>query len=128
MIEFIKNIPEPILVGSALLVALAFIMSLLMRSEARRLKREFEALRTAWASVEPLSREDRGHGLDGRKFGEIQAKCKALKGTAKSWWHGVDESLERYTSPEERDGWFLTRPLREVLPESLIGRHFHISS
>src|SRR5438034_983462 len=125
--NFIKTIPEVILVGSALLVAIALVMWLLMRAEARRLKKELALLRTAWASVEPLSREDRGHGLDGRKFGEIQTKCEGLEGTAKTWWHGVDESLERYTSPEERDGWFLAKPLREVLPESLIGRHFHIS-
>jgi Mg2+ and Co2+ transporter CorA len=124
---FIKNIPELILIGSAVLVLVAIYFGGQMYLEARQLRKRFATLRDVWAAIEPPVREDRGFGLDGRKFAEIQAKGKQLEGTVRSWWLAVDEAFDRYTSPEEREGWFLTKPVRELLPESLIGRNFHIA-
>lgn len=125
MLEFITTIPSFILIGSAGLVALALFMWLRMRAEAKRLKTNFTVLRETWCAIKPVPREERTAGLDGRRFGEIQTKCNALSGLERTWWHEVDEALERYTSPEEREGWFLAKPLREILPDSLISRHYH---
>jgi hypothetical protein len=127
MIEFVKTVPPLILAGSGALVVLALWVWLRMHREARRLAAEFAALRGAWRSVESLSREERPGGLDGRKFAEVQTKCKALDGAARTWWHAVDENLEKYTSPEEKDGWFVTKRFRELLPDSVISSHYRIA-
>jgi hypothetical protein len=128
MVDFIKTIPHLILFGSTGLVLFFLVMWFRMITEARALAAPVNSLRTAWSSVEPLPREERGNGLDGRTFGEVQASCGKLADLARTWWHDVDDSFERYTSPEERDGWFLAKPLREVLPDSVIGRHYHAAA
>ena len=126
--SFLTSIPALILIGSASLVAITFIVWFQMRSEARALERQFTSLRDAWGSVEPVPRELRNSGLDGHKFAEVQNACQGLDGVPASWWHAVDESLERYTSPEDSDGWFTGRPLREILPDALISRRYHASA
>src|SRR5690242_9056899 len=83
MIEFVKTVPVLILAGSGFLVVLATWLYLLMRREAGRLRAQFAALRTAWAAVEPLGREERPAGLDGRKVSEVHSKCKDLDGPAR---------------------------------------------
>jgi ElaB/YqjD/DUF883 family membrane-anchored ribosome-binding protein len=118
MIEFVKTVPVLILAGTGFLVVLAAWLWLRMRREAGRLTAQFGALRTAWAGVEPLSREDRPAGLDGRKISEVHSKCRSLEGPARRWWHTVDENLERYTSPG----------LRELLPDSIISSHYHVAA
>jgi ElaB/YqjD/DUF883 family membrane-anchored ribosome-binding protein len=128
MIEFVKTVPVLILAGSGFLIILAAWSWLLMRREAGRLTVEFAALRGAWAGVEPLGREERPAGLGGPKVAEVHSKCKSLEGAARTWWHTVDENLERYTSPEEKDGWFITRRLRELLPDSVISSHYHVGA
>jgi ElaB/YqjD/DUF883 family membrane-anchored ribosome-binding protein len=126
--DFIQTVPHLILFGSGGLVLLALGLWFNMRRDAGRLAAQFKALREAWAAVEPPTREERPAGLDGRKVSEVHAKCKPLEGSARTWWHAVDENLERYTSPEEKDGWFITRRLRELLPESVINSHYHIAA
>ena len=94
---FIKNIPELILIGSAVLVLIAMYVGGQMYLEARQLRKRFTTLRDAWTAIEPPVREERGFGLDGGKFAEIQAKGKQLEGTVRSWWLAVDEAFDRYT-------------------------------
>jgi hypothetical protein len=79
-------------------------------------------------SGEPLKSEDRVHGLSGPQMEDLRARCEALSGVPSQWWHHIDSSLELYTSPQDRDGWFLTRPLREILPyEHTVAGQFNVT-
>jgi hypothetical protein len=109
MIEFVKTIPPLILVGSGFLISLAVFAWIRMLTEAGRLSNELGALHAAWSGVEPLARDERRAGLEPRKLAEIYGKCKSLKGLSRTLWHTVEENLEKYTSAEEKEGWFLTR-------------------
>jgi hypothetical protein len=128
MIDFIKTIPPLILAGTGFLIVLAAWLWYLMRREAGKLARELGALQAAWGGIEPLSRDERPSGLDRRKVSEVHSKCKGLERTARTCWYTVDEHLAKYTSPEEKEGWFITRRLRELLPDSLINSHYHVSA
>jgi hypothetical protein len=51
-----------------------------------------------------------------------------LNGPPKEWWRLLDESLERYRGFDGHEGWFSTRPIREILDEdTLIGSIYHSS-
>ena len=126
MISFLQSIPPLILYGSVCLVIAAAYLWFQMGADARRLRQQFARLRTVWASIEVPDRDSRGIGLDGRTTEQLRGKCEPLQGLAGAWWKKIDESLELYTSPQEKEGWFITKPVREVLPqEQLIGSHYH---
>ena len=126
MVPFILKVPQLILIGSSALFIWAIYMWVRMRWEARRLLGHFDRLFEAWASVKPLNRDDRVFGLDNRTIDGIRVRCSSLKGVAARWWSKIEESIERYTSPEDREGWFVTKPLREILTEEeLVGSNYH---
>src|SRR5262245_47482639 len=65
-------------------------------------------------------------GLEPAKYEQIRAKGLLLKSRPKEWWQYIDDAMELYISPEDKDSWFLTRPMREVLSfDEVIGISYH---
>jgi len=126
MIDFLGKLHPLISVGSIVLVIAALYYWFLMRREALALGNTFKELRESWGTTDPPSREELADGLSTRKLEVIRQGMPSLSPLADGWWKAIESSLERYTSPEEKDGWFVTRPIREVLPrEQLVGSHYH---
>ena len=125
--QFISSIPGIIRIGSIVLVGFTLVFTVYMRYEAYRLKswaREF--LKT----LSPF-RGDRTQtqtGITPTTYEQIRSAAVGLKSRPAVWWEHIEASMELYTSPEENDSWFVTRPIRDVLSfEDLIGNSYHQS-
>ena len=120
MFAFILKIPPLILFGSIALIVSAIVVAVRLWWEVRGLLRQINQLVEAWTGVPGLSRDNRVLGLDIRTVDAVRQRCRQLKGVAAAWWGMIDESIERYTSPEEKDGWFISRPVREIVNEDAV--------
>jgi hypothetical protein len=55
----------------------------------------------------------------------IRRKAGALPGKPGEWWRTLDQSMECYTSASGDEGWFITRPISECLPEENVVDSFY---
>ncbi|SRR5581483_9736291 len=124
----IAAIPFGIQVACLILIALAFTLLLLMLRERRRMLDASDYFLKAFEQVKPASPEERTYGLAPDKMNELRRKGNALRGKPRDWWLALEESLERYSSADGTQGWFLTRPVAECLPEDdVISGFYHAS-
>jgi hypothetical protein len=97
-----------------------------MLLECRATMRSVGQLQVALVSVTPLGRTDRRNGLQLEQIEETRAKCDHLSDPVRRWWYALEDNLERYSSPEGREGWFLGCEARSALPEHvLLGGSYH---
>lgn len=121
------EIPLIIQIACAGLIALFawFISRMLL--ECRATIRSLRELQTALSGT-TLRREERRHGLQLRDIEEVRARCESLSEPVRRWWHTLEDNLERYTSPDGHEGWFLSCEARTALPEEpLVARSYHAS-
>src|SRR5713226_9034659 len=126
--EFLQHIPAFILWACGALTFASIAVGLRLWSHVRRIRNQMWQVNASVGGAEPLKPEDRVHGLSGPQMEELRSRCRALSGVPGEWWHHVDSSLELYTSPQDRDGWFVTRPVREILPyEQAVAGQFNVT-
>jgi ABC-type transporter Mla subunit MlaD len=126
MIPFLAAVPQLILYGCLALVAATTVMAFLLKQQVFKVRSRIAKLATSLRSGDELDRSERHHGLQLQKLEELRARCSELDTTPRQWWEHIDQNTECYTSPDERDGWFLTDKARNILSfEAIVGRHFH---
>jgi hypothetical protein len=126
MVQFLSKVPPLILIGSGILIIWFVYMLLRMKREAMGLLGHFDRLSAAWTNIKPLNRDGRVFGLDNRTVDGMRLQFGSLKSLAAEWWGKVEECIERYTSPEDREGWFVTKPIREILTaDEVVGSNYH---
>ena len=128
MSPFLGKIPLEIQLFCGALVVFAAGLMIRMLAERRRASQAMDQFVTAIASVPPASREERMYGLDDVRIDDIYRRAEALTGSPREWWQSLEETLEFYTGPDGRAGWFLTRPVAETLPEHALITPFYHSS
>ena len=122
----LHNAPVLILYGCGVLFVATVCISFSLRQSSRNVRLKIRDL----TSLLELLREDnameRRNGLSLERLDQIRVKCESLDGLPGKWWRRVDEKIEPYLSPEEKEGWFLTENPRSVLPyEVIVGRNFN---
>jgi ABC-type transporter Mla subunit MlaD len=66
------------------------------------------------------------NGLPLATLDEIRSQCEKISVVPRGWWNAIDSHIERYVSPEDVEGWFLTDKPRDVLPyEVVVGKRFN---
>jgi hypothetical protein len=80
-------------------------------------------LRTVTAVLErvpavPTTKRAAGQTLDA--WDRLQQVAERLPARARGWWPAVGESVEKYTSAEGLDGYFITQPVEAVLTEDVV--------
>jgi hypothetical protein len=127
-LEFLVSlhIPDVIKYGSFTLFGLALFLGSRMVWEAWRVQRWISATTKVWDPFKGSSSV--ATGITPEVAEKIRANSRGLEHEPQRWWQRVDESLELYTSPEEKDSCFVLRPLREILPiDDVVGSHYHQS-
>jgi hypothetical protein len=126
MIQFLLAIPEIVLYGCVILIAVAIAISIELLRQIRRVGSQVGVLTDALNSVSNDSQRQRRDGLSLAALDEVRSRCEKLDEVPRAWWTAVDAHIEHYTSPQDVDGWFLTEKPRQVLPyEIVIGKRFH---
>lgn len=112
----------------AVLIAFAFLCAVLMWAQSRRVIRLFDALKIALNAVRKPEKTERRTGLSLEAVEEMRVHCERLPAAAMRLWEQIDERIESYTSPDGREGWFLTAaPRTLLLEEAVAGQHYHAS-
>ncbi len=126
MITFLFAIPQLLLYGCLALMVATIAMAFLLTRQVLNVRSQIGKLATSLRSGGELDRSERHHGLPLQKLDELRARCGELNTTTRQWWEHIDQNTECYTSPDERDGWFLTERARNILAyETTVGRHFN---
>jgi hypothetical protein len=127
MPSIFHRVPPEIQFACEALVVLAAALLIRMLVERRRAIRAYAQLTEALAPYH-LSHDERSRGISPEQMDRIRDACKYLSGAPQEWWLAVDDALEYYETSPSDGGWFLTRPVHEVLQEDeLIGPFYHAS-
>src|ERR1017187_1759902 len=126
MLHFLLAVPEVVLYGCGILIAVAFGMSVDLLWQTWRVGSRVRVLtKVLTAFGDPPSAQHR-NGLSLVALDEIRRRCDGLDKAPRGWWKAIDSHIEQYTSPEDVEGWFLTEKPREILSyEIVIGNNFH---
>jgi len=128
MPSLFQRIPPEIQFACELLVALAIVLLFRMLIERRRALRAYARLADTLAPFHQGTPEERTGGVSQDRMERIRACCNSLTGGPREWWQAVDEALEYYESPDSEGGWFLTRPVQDILSdEELVEPFYHAS-
>jgi len=126
LVGFILAIPPLILWGCIVLLVTTAVIAFLLAQQVGQVCSQIGRLAESLHSDGALDRSERHHGLPLPKLDELRVRCSELHTTPRQWWEHIDQNTECYTSPDERDGWFLTEKARNILPyEVTVGRHFN---
>lgn len=125
MLQFLLTVPSLVLYGCGVLIAVSLGAAAHLEWQVRRIGKRLDL----FGSTFPIkSSHDAASDRDGLPLvviEELRNKCGKIEAACAAWWRTLDTSIELYTSPEEREGWFLTEKPRDVLPyEAAVGRHF----
>jgi len=115
--NLVAAVPPVIQIASVLLIAIAVLLMFGMFRERGRALAAFEHFLSAFADVKAATEEERTTGISQERMLLIRRKTSSLPGKPKEWWRALEESMAYYTSPSGEQGWFLTRPVMECLPE-----------
>jgi hypothetical protein len=121
-------IPPGIQLACAALIMLAAVLIAVMLAERRRVLQACQHFLAAFEFVKPSTPAEKSHGLSSEKIHDIRRRGNALRGKPREWWLGLEESLECYTNIDGTQGWFLTRPVAESLPDDAIISPFYHAS
>jgi hypothetical protein len=124
----LATIPPIIQFACVFLVVLAIALAIMMLRERGRAVDACQYFLNAFSSLHAATSDEKAYGIGAEKMSEIRRKGNLLRGKAKDWWQSLDESFECYTSPDGQQGWFLTRPAAESLPEDEVVSTFYHAS
>jgi hypothetical protein len=122
MTEFLSAIPGIVLYGCGVLIAFAALAAGALLRDTEKARTQMGLLTSA---LKPFLGRD---GLTLHALDELRTACGTLDVFPRELWSRIDRHIERYTSPADVEGWFLTEPARELLPhEVVVGRQFNAS-
>jgi len=122
------DLPSVMRIACGALAALALGLGGWMWWESRRAIGMLRTFHLSLADVPPLEKTERRHGVPLSAVETLRSRCDELPNGAKHLWNEIDQHVERYTSPEGVEGWFLTVAPRTILTEeAVIGPYYHAS-
>jgi hypothetical protein len=120
---------DPWVLGWCALLVLCFLWALTaMAVQARRVLGSIRAAERALLPLSPEIGEDRRYGRSQEAFERLQVVAKKLGDAHTHWWSHVDDALEKYESPEERQGYFVTRPVDDLVTTEDLTRGYSWST
>jgi hypothetical protein len=126
MLHFLLTIPDLVLYGCVVLIAVAIMMNAWMASRTWRVRSQIGTLAATLETTTGADKSRKRDGLSLAEIDEIRDRCEKLDEVPRGWWMAIESHIEQYTSPEDIEGWFLTEQPRHVLPyEIAVGKHFH---
>jgi hypothetical protein len=121
-------IPPVIQFACLVLVAMALFLMVGMFRERGRALQAYDRFLGAFKDLKPATDKERMAGLSLEKTSALRRKAGSLPGKPREWWRRLDESIQCYTSLNGDEGWFITRPVPECLPEEEVIDSFYHSS
>jgi hypothetical protein len=127
MKSMLSAIPLVIQAACLILVVMAVLLVTAMFRERNRALQAYDRFLAAFDDLKPTTERERATGLSSDKMAILRRKASLLPGKPREWWRALDEAMEPYTSLNGEEGWFLTRPVPECLPEDQVVDTFYHS-
>lgn len=126
--DLLASLPGVIQIAlGALLVLTGILVAAMLRERHAVLQAHRQFLRI-FDSAKAITAQERVNGLAPEKMTEIRRRGNVLRGPLKDWWMALDGSVDLYTAPDGQQGWFLTRPAKEIFTEDdLVFNLYHAS-
>lgn len=126
MKSMLSAIPPVIQAACLILVVMAVMLMIVMFRERNRALQAYDRFLAAFEDLKPATERERLAGLSLDKMAALRRKMGLLPGKPREWWRTLDEAMEQYTSLTGDEGWFITRPIPECLPEEeLVDSFYH---
>ena len=124
----LASIPAVIQFACLALICITILLMIGMFRERGRALHAYSRFLSLFAELNPALEKERATGLPHEKIAGLRRKAGSLPGKPREWWLAIEQSLEYYTSPAGNEGWFITRPVDELLPEEDVIDSFYHSS
>ena len=111
--EIWSHLDSTIKFGCILIIVVAFVLGLWMFRTAFRVNRQLNKLRDFIGDVKSSSNRS---GLDLEHIDALRSKAKKSRDLSSSWWGQIEEHIEPYLGNEEKEEYFLTETVRDILP------------
>src|ERR1700679_3172143 len=121
-LQFLGDIPKLVLYGCVLLIVVTLGMIFALFWAKLRLLSQIERLTRALKGLRMEGSAARSKGLPLAGVDKIRSQCEGLPGLPREWWNVIDSNIEKYTSPEDLEGWFLTERAGDLLPYEIVAR------
>jgi len=125
MLESLLKDQQYVFYWAAMLVALGVAMIIVAVWACWSAVGELRAATTRIGEVKALPMSDRRFGLALEQWERLRQVGTKLPIRTAGLWGAITDSVECYTSPEGRDGYFVTRTLDEASPERLAVRRYY---
>lgn len=126
--DLLANLPGMIQIALGTLLVLTGILVAGMLRERHAVLQAHRQFLRIFDSIKSITAQERINGLLPEKMAEIRRRGTVLRGPLKDWWLSLDGSVDLYTAPDGRQGWFLTRPTKEIFTEDdLVLSLYHAS-
>lgn len=90
--------------------------------------RELRAVTRLLERVPAVPAANRASGQSLEAWDRLQQTASGLPARARGWWPTVGEAVEKYTSAEGQDGFFVTQPMETVLTEDVVSSAYYRSA
>jgi hypothetical protein len=125
MDHVLAKVPLWALYYAGALFALFLWTAIAMVREAFGGARELTAGRSLLEEVPPPSKTERMQGRTLESVDLLREKAALLPPRSSAWWTPVGEAIERYESPDQRVGYFVLTPPRELIgPDDIVDRYY----
>jgi archaellum component FlaC len=114
-LSFLSSLDTWVQVWCAALVVFFAIFLVAMLFQSRSVRKSIDSATTLFRGAAPGSRDERRFGRSLTDYERIQGLGQKLGPPHKGWWRILDDAVEKYDSPDGRQGYFITRPVAEVL-------------
>jgi hypothetical protein len=118
--EQMAKIPSVIIVFLCLIIGITYTLARMMFRQRSRVLDAYASFLGLFKNLCPLSAEERTLGLTNEKCAELRKRGRTLNDPVLKWWLLVEESLTLYRCGDGREGWFVLRPLPEILNEDVL--------
>jgi hypothetical protein len=124
----LSSIPPVIQAACLILIAMAILLMLSMLRERKRALAAQDRFMAAFADLKPATEAERATGISTEKMAIIRRRAGSLPAKPGEWWRALEQSMEYYTSTGGTEGWFITRPVADSLPEENLVDSFYNSA
>ncbi len=113
----------PLIFWACVSLILAFlVIFFVFLAQVKRIRKQLRTISAGDNSRDHARFDTRMNGLSGTQLEELRVRGDQLSGKPKTWYRRIDAQLERYTSPQNREGWFVTEHIGNILPyEDTVG-------
>ena len=122
----LEHVPALIKFGCVGLLVFTLIFLWAMIRSGSVIRRQLGRFAGLFASFGISHQATSRSGLDLETLDKLRTTFSNRQDLTGEWWQRLDDCIEMYIAPDETEQYFLTEPVREVMPyDAIIGEKYY---